>query len=684
MSTADVWHAVAAATNALQCSPHIAWFSQGPGNCLPTRADWARSDTLTDGLLKSAFLEFYSILYASEGVSGLSAAAGAASLSGTSSIASIAVSGRMNEDFSGGFSLDSSTPNSLAKGSPSYEGHHHEQQREPEAQLQNQQQVLGLPCKASTEKDEENGGRFSGRPHGHPSNAAPASSSDTSAGAIPPLQLNAPSGGISMSIFFRAEAEGDLDLESVLTNSMAQGIPESGLGAASSKPEMAAAAAATRTELPSHGDCAENATAEAEPLESAEEKAQKALCPFPETAAPGAEISSCCADFAENGVSTPAATREAAAAAPEAKGDADWREVERLDASSDSSLVLNSVAAPIGGPSEALGDSGGGPAARVAGSPMDPTSNGASSSSNGGISSSSSNSGVSGRNAVLLTEDDSLTEVKEVIDLSGAEAQDSDDGVRSVPVVDLEAEAICLDSNPHTGSGVFPGELAQGEAPAEASAAGAAADAAVVLDSDDDDVVELRCRQGAPFSVFQQHTYMLRPSMMLAPAGIRGLVVHTQQRQRLLEEALGGRDDEDDASSNPALPRCPICLKRYRQQQQEEDAASRLESNADTQDSQQEQRAGGAVGASPQTNGGTDSWNRDRDRGDSLPPVPLPTAPPPPPPHPAASERDHVVALKCGHVFCKGCILVALRTRRQCPVCRVAVKGSRPYQRIFL
>ncbi|OEH78656.1 hypothetical protein cyc_01671 [Cyclospora cayetanensis] len=447
----------------------------------------------------------------------------------------------VNEDFSGGFSLDSSTPNSLAKGSPSYEGHHHEQQREPEAQLQNQQQVLGLPCKASTEKDEENGGRFSGRPHGHPSNAAPASSSDTSAGAIPPLQLNAPSGGISMSIFFRAEAEGDLDLESVLTNSMAQGIPESGLGAASSKPEMAAAAAATRTELPSHGDCAENATAEAEPLESAEEKAQKALCPFPETAAPGAEISSCCADFAENGVSTPAATREAAAAAPEAKGDADWREVERLDASSDSSLVLNSVAAPIGGPSEALGDSGGGPAAATT-------------------------AAVAARfvieNAsVSDSVDDSLTEVKEVIDLSGAEAQDSDDGVRSVPVVDLEAEAICLDSNPHTGSGVFPGELAQGEAPAEASAAGAAADAAVVLDSDDDDVVELRCRQGAPFSVFQQHTYMLRPSMMLAPAGIRGLVVHAQQRQRLLEEALGGRDDEDDASSNPALPRCPICLK---------------------------------------------------------------------------------------------------------------------------
>ena len=266
----------------------------------------------------------------------------------------------------------------------------------------------------------------------------------------------------------------------------------------------------------------------------------------------------------------------------------------------------------------------------------------------------------------------SAGDANEVIDLSNIEVVDSDDG-SDVPVVDVETEAVCVGSvpcNSESSSGGSRGEASQRPPPGSP--------AAVVLDSDDDDVVELRYRQAVPFTVHEYSTYMMRHPMVYAQsaaAGFTGMPMIAHLRHRLLQQEMLQRREEEEASSNPALPRCPICLKRYRQQKQEEEAA-RPEQTSDATGETQSGAAGDPGGPSSESHSNS-APDRSTEQRNWKPPPPRPL-------DSAESDRDHVVALKCGHVFCKGCIQVALRNRRQCPVCRVVLRGSRPYQRIFL
>ncbi|KAL8272552.1 hypothetical protein Esti_003551 [Eimeria stiedai] len=279
-------------------------------------------------------------------------------------------------------------------------------------------------------------------------------------------------------------------------------------------------------------------------------------------------------------------------------------------------------------------------------------------------SNSSSNDGSSGAND---PEEESGEGVNEVIDLSSVEIVDLDEGgvEGAVPVVDVEeTEALCVDE-------ALPG----GSDPRSQAAAAEPQQQAVVLDSDDDDVVELRFRQGPTFSVEQYSHYLTRHLMLYpqsAAAGFSSVPVSAHLRHRLLQQQIEStQDDEDDSNSNAALPRCPICLKKYRQQQQEEEAL-KLESKTEAADdasaapsqqpaepSQVESATApppvGAAGRQEQ-----EGWGR----GSPHPPLQplLPAAP-----STVEADRDHVVALKCGHVFCKGCIVAALRSRRQCP-----------------
>lgn len=255
---------------------------------------------------------------------------------------------------------------------------------------------------------------------------------------------------------------------------------------------------------------------------------------------------------------------------------------------------------------------------------------------------------------------------KEVINLTDEEIDNEESS--DVRVVNVNREPEFFESAP-TGDNnlnMLPGERRPRPL--------ARSRAAVVLDSDDDEVVELRPRHRFSYSPEEHRAYALRQlgySNAVARA-MSGRAISAHLRHRLLQDDMARREPEEEANSNPALPRCPICLKRYRQQQQLEDAAERQGDDKEVGTEDKEQTAGEPQTDVPPPTSSTIAQNS----------VGLPHLPPQP--NAAGSDDDHVVALKCGHVFCEGCIRAALRTRRQCPVCRVALRGPRPYQRIFL
>ncbi|KAL8431772.1 hypothetical protein Efla_004994 [Eimeria flavescens] len=328
-----------------------------------------------------------------------------------------------------------------------------------------------------------------------------------------------------------------------------------------------------------------------------------------------------------------------------------------------------------------------GDAARTEGGGNGSSSSDSSNSSSSSRSNSSSSSGC-GEELAELVEPHS-EEVKEVIDLSDAEAVESegdagdDDGVA---VVDVETEPfICVESAPIAAD--TPEALQPTRGPQRPLGTGAHPDAqAVVLDSDDDDVVELRVREGpSSASVGGRFSHYLSGHPMLYPQALArnfpGMPMSAHLRHQLLQQEMERRRDEDDGNTNPALPRCPICLKKYRQQQQEEAATSEEHKNKPDDPDQGGQAAAGGPDNSgspeaPQQTAaarGVAGAQLGRQEGwDAAAQKPLLAAAA----DAAESDKDHVVALKCGHVFCKGCILAALRSRRQCPVCRVALRGG--------
>lgn len=43
-----------------------------------------------------------------------------------------------------------------------------------------------------------------------------------------------------------------------------------------------------------------------------------------------------------------------------------------------------------------------------------------------------------------------------------------------------------------------------------------------------------------------------------------------------------------------------------------------------------------------------------------------------------------LVATRCGHIFCRDCIKLALRRRSLCPYCRKKLRGTNAYHPVFL
>ncbi|CAM8995452.1 unnamed protein product [Rhodiola kirilowii] len=83
------------------------------------------------------------------------------------------------------------------------------------------------------------------------------------------------------------------------------------------------------------------------------------------------------------------------------------------------------------------------------------------------------------------------------------------------------------------------------------------------------------------------------------------------------------------------------------------------------------------------------SCNSKKDKCDEQPKSVPPPPPPPPPPEPAFScpicmgELVEEMTTKCGHIFCKKCIQVAVSVKSICPTCRKKV-NKKDIRRIYL